>query len=169
MRTGSIPVRVITKTQKMVLDAVQLNTQHYKIWIKGKVVQSREWSRALLYTSVQLLLKRKPSGRPRLRSSTSYFTYMYIYIYIYIQQVIIQASFVEDDGALFVFHFLFYFFKSPCYFSCDGINKNSNCPLKTTLRLMTIKSMVKRVWAEDMGQFLYYQIPTKQKQGKLKK
>ena len=38
---GSIPGRVIPKTQKMVLDASLLNTQHYKVRIKGKVKQSR--------------------------------------------------------------------------------------------------------------------------------
>ena len=49
---GSIPGRVIPKTQKMVLDAALLSTQHYKVRIKGKVEQSREWSSALPYTSV---------------------------------------------------------------------------------------------------------------------
>ena len=44
---GPIPGRVIPKTQKMVL-----NTQHYKIWIKGKVEQSWEWSSTLPHTSV---------------------------------------------------------------------------------------------------------------------
>ena len=39
---GSIPGQVIPKTQKMVLDASLLNTQHYKVRIKGKVEQSRE-------------------------------------------------------------------------------------------------------------------------------
>ena len=39
---GSNPGRVIPKTQKMVLDASLLNTQHYKVRIKGKVEQSRE-------------------------------------------------------------------------------------------------------------------------------
>ena len=34
---GSIPGRVIPKTQKMVLDAALLNTQNYKVQIKGKV------------------------------------------------------------------------------------------------------------------------------------
>ena len=34
---GSIPGWVIPKTQKMVLDASLLNTQHYKVRIKGKV------------------------------------------------------------------------------------------------------------------------------------
>ena len=49
---GSIPGRVIPKTQKMVLDASLLNTQHYKVRIKGKVEQSRERSRALPYILV---------------------------------------------------------------------------------------------------------------------
>ena len=49
---GSVPVRVIPKTQKMVLDAALLNTQHYKVKTKGKVEQSREWSSALPYTLV---------------------------------------------------------------------------------------------------------------------
>ena len=37
---GSILDRVIPKTQKIVLDASLLNTQHYKVRIKGKVEQS---------------------------------------------------------------------------------------------------------------------------------
>ena len=49
---GSIPGHVIPKTEKMVLDASFLNTQHYKVRIKGKVEQSRERSRALLNTLV---------------------------------------------------------------------------------------------------------------------
>ena len=49
---GSIPNWVILKTQKMVLDTSRLNTQHYKVHIKGKVKQSKERSRALPYTSV---------------------------------------------------------------------------------------------------------------------
>ena len=39
---GSIPGRVIPKTQKMVLDASLLGTQHYKVRIKDKVEQSRK-------------------------------------------------------------------------------------------------------------------------------
>ena len=49
---SSILGRVIPKTQKIVLDAALLNTQYYKVQIKGKVEQSREWSRAFPYTSV---------------------------------------------------------------------------------------------------------------------
>ena len=48
----SIPGRVIPKTQKMILDATLLNTQHYKVRIKSKVEQSREKSSALPYTLV---------------------------------------------------------------------------------------------------------------------
>ena len=44
---GSIP-----KTQKMVLDAALLNTQHYKVRIKDKVEQYWEWSSAFPNTSV---------------------------------------------------------------------------------------------------------------------
>ena len=39
---GSIPGRVIPKTQKMVLVTSLLNTQHYKVLLKSKVTQSRE-------------------------------------------------------------------------------------------------------------------------------
>ena len=41
---SSIPGRVILKTQKMVLDAFLLNTQPYKVRIKGKVeaIQGKE-------------------------------------------------------------------------------------------------------------------------------
>ena len=35
------------ETQKMLLDAALLNTQHYKVRIKGKVEQSKERSNAL--------------------------------------------------------------------------------------------------------------------------
>ena len=36
----------------MILAAALLNTQHYKVGIKSKVEQSREWISALSYTSV---------------------------------------------------------------------------------------------------------------------
>ena len=49
---GSIPGRVILKTQKMVLDVSFLNAQQYKVRVKGKVEQSKERSGTLPYTSV---------------------------------------------------------------------------------------------------------------------
>ena len=48
----SIPGRVIPKTQKIILDASLLNTQHYKVRIKGKVKQSREMVSTLPFTLV---------------------------------------------------------------------------------------------------------------------
>ena len=44
--------RVIPKTLKMVLDTSLLNTQQYKVRIKGKVEQSRKRSSAFPYISV---------------------------------------------------------------------------------------------------------------------
>ena len=43
---GSIPGQALPKTQKMGLDAALLNTQHYKVRIKGKVEQSKKRSSA---------------------------------------------------------------------------------------------------------------------------
>ena len=41
---GSIPGRVIPKTQKRLLDISLFNTQHYKVRIKGKVQEFKEGS-----------------------------------------------------------------------------------------------------------------------------
>ena len=46
------PGHVILKTFKMLLDISLLNTQQYKVRIKGKVEQSRERSSAFPYTLV---------------------------------------------------------------------------------------------------------------------
>ena len=89
---GSIPGRVIPKTQKMVLDATLLNTQHYKVRIKGKVEYSREgvapspthWCSSYRKGSLRVTLD---YGRQ---------LYLLIYIYIYIFEVdLIQLKFVN--------------------------------------------------------------------------
>ena len=49
---GSISGHVIPKTIKMVPDTSLLNSQQYKVHIKGKVEQSKERSSALPDTSV---------------------------------------------------------------------------------------------------------------------
>ena len=49
---GYIPGSIIPKTLKMVLDTSLVNTQQYKVRIKGKVGQFKERSSALPYTSV---------------------------------------------------------------------------------------------------------------------
>ena len=53
----SIPGRVIQKTQKIVLNATLLNTQHYKVRIKGKVEQSRERNSTPLHLGVVAIEK----------------------------------------------------------------------------------------------------------------
>ena len=40
------------RLKKMVLDVTLLNTQYYKVIIKGKMEQSSEWRGALPYTLV---------------------------------------------------------------------------------------------------------------------
>ena len=75
------PGRVIPKTQKMVLDASLLSTQHYKVRIKGKVEQSRKgvapspthWCSSYQKGSLRVTLD---YGRQL------YFTYMFILIFI---------------------------------------------------------------------------------------
>ena len=77
---GSIPGRVIPKTQKMVLDASLINTQHYKVRIKGKVEQSKEWRSALPYSSVLYLLKKGSFGSPLTKVANLYIYTSYIYV-----------------------------------------------------------------------------------------
>ena len=80
---GSIPGRVIPKTQKMVLDASLLNTQHYKVRMKGKVEQSRERSSALALHLGVVAIEKGAFGSPSTIVANFTF-YLYIYIYIYI-------------------------------------------------------------------------------------
>ena len=65
----------------MVLDASLLNTQQYKVRIKGKVKQSRERSSAIPYTLVYQLLKKVAFGLPSTKVAN--FTYMYILFFLY--------------------------------------------------------------------------------------
>ena len=65
---------VIPKTQKMVLDAILLNTQNSKVWIKGKGEQSRKWSSAIGSSSYWKGSLGSPSA------TVANFTYIYIYI-----------------------------------------------------------------------------------------
>ena len=57
---GLIPGRVIPKTfKKMILDTSFLNTQYYKVHIKGKVEQSSERSSAFLIPRCSSYWKRR--------------------------------------------------------------------------------------------------------------
>ena len=72
--SGSILGRVIPKAQKMVLNASLLNTQHYKIQIRGK--WSKPWKGVVPFTIHRC---RKAS----LWVTINYGRTSYIYIYIY--------------------------------------------------------------------------------------
>ena len=58
-----------TKDLKMVLDVALLNTRHYKVRIKGKVVQSREWN-SYWKGNLPLTLD---YGRQQQQATTTYF------------------------------------------------------------------------------------------------
>ena len=71
-----------TKDSKMVPNATLLNIQHYKVWIKSKVEQSREWSSPPPHTHRGVVAIEKGAfGSPSTKVAN--FT-LYIYIYIYI-------------------------------------------------------------------------------------
>ena len=77
---GSISGRVIPKTLKMVLDVTLLNTQHYKVWIKGKVEQSRvRSSTSLLHLGV-VAIEKGDFGLPS--TKVAKFTYTHLDAYI---------------------------------------------------------------------------------------
>ena len=67
--------RVIPKTLKMVLDTSLLNSQEYKVWIKGKVEPSRERSSALP-TSGVVAIEKGAFWSPSI--TVAKFTFLYI-------------------------------------------------------------------------------------------
>ena len=72
---GSIPGRVIPKTQKMVLDDTLLNTQHYKVRIKCKVEQSKEWRKHLLLHLGVVAIEKGAFGSPSTKGCQLYFIF----------------------------------------------------------------------------------------------
>ena len=73
---GSIPGRDIPKTQKMVLDAILLNTQHYEVRIKGKELRP-----PLGVVAIEKGDFESPSITV---ANFNYYIYLYIYMFIYI-------------------------------------------------------------------------------------
>ena len=61
---GSIPGQAIPKTIKVVLGAALLNTWHYKVQIKGKVEESREWSSTLPRHLGVVAIEKRAFGLP---------------------------------------------------------------------------------------------------------
>ena len=83
---SSIPGQVILKTQKMVLDAISLITQYYKVWIKGKWSNPSKIVVPSLTPRCSSYWKREPLGA----LEYSWLTYL-LTIYIY------QTLFHEQD------------------------------------------------------------------------
>ena len=120
---GSIPGRVIPKTQKMVLDASLLSTQHYKVRIKGKVEQSREgvapspthWCSSYRKGSLWVTL--------------DYGRQLYFFTFLWggadsLPEMISRLGISGLRGRLFLFlFFLFFFFVfwKTIYFRNDGV------------------------------------------------
>ena len=94
----SIPGRVVPKTFKMKLDASLLNTQQYKVRIKGKMEQSRERSSpsstpcCSSYWKRSLLVALDYSRQPYLLS-----LYISIYIHHYHQGVLWQSMLRQEN------------------------------------------------------------------------
>ena len=81
---GSIAGWVIPKTQKMVLDAAFLNTQHYKVRIKSKVEQTREWSSTLPQHLGVVAIEKRAFGLPS--TMVANFTYI-VYKYYFLKKL----------------------------------------------------------------------------------
>ena len=84
---GSIPGWVIPKTLKMILDASLLNTQHYKVGIKGKVEQSRKRSCTLPYNY----------WKGSLRVALDYGRQLYTYMKTITSKSIKEVQIIQSD------------------------------------------------------------------------
>ena len=99
---GSIPGRVIPKTQKMVLDASLLNTQHYKVRIKGKVEQSREgvapsptpWCSSYRKGNLRVTLDNGHQLYLLIYKNSIHHMFIYIYIYISIWVILFELFYL---------------------------------------------------------------------------
>ena len=76
---GSIPGRVIPKTQKMVLDVSLRSTQRYKVRTKGKMEQSKEWSSAPPLHLGVVAIEKGAFGSPS--TMVTNFTFIYICLF----------------------------------------------------------------------------------------
>ena len=74
---GSILGQIKPNTQKMVLGAALLNSQHYKVRIKGKVEQSWERSSALPLHLGVVAIEKGAFWSPSNKVANFSFTYIY--------------------------------------------------------------------------------------------
>ena len=79
-RSGFNPRSSQSENSKMVLDTALLNTQHYKVNIKGKVEQSREWSYDPLRFGV-VAIKKGAFGSTSTKVGQLYFMRSYLHFF----------------------------------------------------------------------------------------
>ena len=92
---GSIPGRVIPKTQKMVLDASLLNTRHYKVRIKSKVGQSREKSSTPLHLGV-VAIEKGAFGSPSTKGRQLYLLLLQCVYYVKFSRILLANKKNKD-------------------------------------------------------------------------
>ena len=81
---GLIPGWVIPKTQIMILDTSLLNTQYYKVWIKGKSSNPKKRVAASPTPQCNSYWKESLWVTLNYHQLTHIYIYIYIYIYMYI-------------------------------------------------------------------------------------
>ena len=84
----------------MVLNATLLNTQYYKVSVKGKVEQSREWSCDPPLHLGQVAIEKEVFWSPstKVANLTYFYTHTHTHIYIYSESESEQASERERGG-----------------------------------------------------------------------
>ena len=102
---GSIIGRVITKTQKMVLDAALLNTQHYKVSIKGKWSNPGKKLGSPLHLGV-VAIDKGAFGLPSTKVAN--FTYLlFSYLQIYFRHLYSHYLLKLPPCLFIIFHLFF--------------------------------------------------------------
>ena len=129
---GSIPGRVIPKTQKMVLDAILLNTQHYKVLSRVK------WSNPGKGVA--------PSPTPWCSSNRKgilrvtfdygcqiyfYFIFIYIYIYLYIYILSSTDSFPFNQIYIYTYIYIYIYIYIYCHLQTVLLYHNTSVWLDT--------------------------------------
>ena len=97
----------------MVLDAALLYTQHYKVRIKGKVKQSREWSRAPPLHLGVVAIEKGAFGSPLSKVVN--------FIYLCFPVMIFTFSPRHHWGGVFFFKQKFFFYFNPLEYSDYGL------------------------------------------------
>ena len=105
MRPGFNPRWNHTKDSKIVLDATLLDTRYYKVRIKGKVNESREWSNSPLHPDV-VAIKKGAFGSPSTKIA-SFMIFVGSFWVIFFSHIdcILQRKGAVPQSAIFCFSY----------------------------------------------------------------